>query len=144
MVNCPALSPERREQIRAALADRGLRRPPEEVARMAGVDPKTVRRFLRGKTFSLATAAKLAAALRVDLDSLMTDAPPDVVPGAPTSPGVARVAPVTSWKEAANVLGVHRSAVWERRKRVGDTHAAWWPTPAACLAWFEALAVRGW
>ncbi len=54
------------DQLRAAIADRGL--SGAEVARMAGVDPRIVGRFLAGRRdLYLATADRIARALGLRL-----------------------------------------------------------------------------
>lgn len=112
----------------------------EEIARRAGVSKKTVRRFLGGHTFSVDTAAKLARALRVDMDSVRPKAHTNAHERT-TMPTDAQ--PVSGWKVAAQIIGVHRNHLLAVRRERGETRRPWWPSRDAVLAWYTALVVGG-
>jgi transcriptional regulator with XRE-family HTH domain len=133
-------------QVREALVQRGL--PTQEVARRARVSLRTVQRLVAGRTISTATLEAVAGALGVSLD--MSAVVTHQVLGQVRQelakrPTVERVVvhevaiarPVTSWREAARVLGLAPRTLRRRRHRAGCTRRVpWWPDHAACMAWY--------
>lgn len=112
--------------IRAHVARRHLE--PADLARRLGVHPRTIRRLLDGRTRSPALVDAVARVLGLG-DTR------------PTLPHVAPSRPVTSWSEAAVVLGVSRWTLQRWRRRAGDRRVRpWFADPQACQEWGRALA----
>ena len=136
------------EQVRAVIERRGLSEA--EVARMAEVGPKTIRRLLTGRTCGRETLERVCTALGISLD------PTAVIEArvlarvrqhmgqdraGRSSVGQDGARPVCGWDQAAQVLGVSRWTLRRYRREAGDlTAVPWWRDRAALLVWFERLA----
>jgi transcriptional regulator with XRE-family HTH domain len=141
------------EQVRAVVQRRGLSEA--EVARMAGVDPKTVRRLLTGQTCGRVTLEKVCAALGVPLDfTLLVSAEvarqvqravARLTRDSRNRPEVTRLAqswqgPVSGWSQAARLLGVSRETLRVRRRAAGDmTSDPWWRGVESLYDWYDEL-----
>lgn len=118
-------------RLRALVEARGL--DVGQVARRAGVHPKTIRRLLAGEPVSWETIEAVERGLRVDL-ARAVDADPADFRRFP------HPCPVVGWGQAAQVLGVHRDTLYLHRRRVADrTRRPWWPNPEAVVTWYQAL-----
>ena len=126
-----------RQRVLSAMERRRL--TPAEVARMAGVVPRTVQRFVEGKTFSLQTYDLLAAALR--LEGPVAD--PSLDSGVGTCVKVLAVqhkGPVSGWKQAADLLGMSRWTLWSHRRQHGDrTVTPRWRDADALWRWYDRM-----
>jgi len=135
--------------LRDALRDRMRGREVGTVAAQASVDPKTLRRLLTGPTFGEETAFRVCAVLRIDPDQVLADSlrPQEGQNGAGRSKmeqNGANLSPVVGWKQAAQVLDVSRWTLRRARAAHRCTLKPWWPSPQACLDWYNGLAVTGW
>ena len=135
------------EQVRQAVERRGLTEA--EVARMAGVTPRTVQRLLRGETCGQETLERVCLALGVPLDlaalvearvlARVRQATRQDRTG-PAKVGQDRTQPVYGWGQAAIALGVTRRSLHRYRREAGDLlPIPWWEDRAALVAWFREL-----
>lgn len=141
------------EQVRAVVQRRGLSEA--EVARMAGVDPKTVRRLLTGQTCGRSTLEKVCTALAVplDLNALVSAEVARQVQrevarltrDSRIRPEMAETVqrwqgPVSGWSQAARLLGISRTTLFERRRAAGDlTDDPWWRGVESLYDWYDEL-----
>ena len=136
------------EQVRAVVERRGLSEA--EVARMSGVDPKTIRRLLTGRTCGRETLERVCGALSVPLDiaSIVEARVLARVRGqiggqdrtGAAKSGQERSQAVCGWDQAAQVLGVSSRTLRRYRREAGDlTEVPWWSDRAALCAWFGGL-----
>lgn len=135
------------EQVRAVIERRGLSEA--EVARMAEVGPKTIRRLLTGQTCGRETLERVCTALGISLDPtaviearvlarVRQHVRQDRTGGDKMRQDAASA--VCGWDQAAQVLGIHRRTLERKRKAAGDLTAfPWWRDRAALLVWFERL-----
>lgn len=108
------------------------------VAERTGLHPRTVRRLLEGRSFSLSTAERVSRALGVD-----SNAPAAVHDGAArgnAGQDGAGLSPVVGWEQAARSLGVSRWTL--RRWRGHVTVRPWWASPVALREWFEGVVAQ--
>lgn len=112
--------------IRAHVARRRLE--PADLARRLGVHPRTIRRLLDGRTRSPALVDAVARVLGLG------DTRPTMSHNVPAQP-------VTTWSQAAALLGVDRRTLQRWRRRAGDRRVRpWFADPQACQEWGRALA----
>jgi transcriptional regulator with XRE-family HTH domain len=114
----------------------------DDVAQRAGLNPRTVQRFLDEETFSEDTADALAHCFREEL----TDS------GSPDSGEERREAakigdetggPVSGFKAAAALLKVPERTLRDQRAALGCTlKRPWWASPKALRDWYEDLLER--
>jgi transcriptional regulator with XRE-family HTH domain len=109
------------------------------LAQRAGLNPRTVQRFLDAETFSEDTADALAKALREDL----TDSGcPDSASERQEAPEIAKPSqrPVVGWKAASQALGVPISTLRLHRRSLGDRKKRpWWSSVEALRFWYDGL-----
>ncbi len=130
-----------RAELRARLVEALQRKrlDVDQVARRAGLHPRTIARLLRGETQSLATLEQVADALRIDLlgDGDCACTPTDADRRGKTPE-------VQGWRQAAQVLGIHRDTLAARRDEAGCRLTwPWWRDADACRKWFESLVGGG-
>jgi transcriptional regulator with XRE-family HTH domain len=133
------------EQVREAVRERGLTL--DEVARRSSVHRRTVKRLLDGERLNEATLRRVAAAVGVQLGLDDPDTEERARVRALVREEIALVreetrgdTPVTSRKEAAVLLGVHRRTLC---RRAGSDKRRWWASSRALRVWWEQLLQRG-
>lgn len=136
-----SLQDEHRARILAAMQRRDI--SPKDVARMTGLNERTVQRFLSAETFNLGTLARIEGALRLDGSAgggTTSDSHPAISSNLQQG---GRVRPVVGWYRAADLLGVSWDTLRRLRIRATEKKAIpIWRSEAALWAWFERLVSR--
>jgi hypothetical protein len=120
----------------------------KQIAQRTALCPRTIQRFLEGKTFSVDTLERIEVALRIRAAS-EGDAGSDSSLPIPANVGLPerdarKDGPVYGWDQAAQVLGISVRTLHRRRLEAGDeTSVAWWKSGDAAADWFEALVSFG-
>lgn len=96
-------------RLKRAVVDRRLSYA--DVARRAGLHPRTVERCLEGETYSAETATAIAAALRIELDDSTEER---LLQGLQLWPLLGSRAPWARLADLAELLGVQRPALVKR------------------------------
>jgi transcriptional regulator with XRE-family HTH domain len=121
---------EARQRVLAAMGRRGL--TAEDVARLAGVVPRTVERFVRGHTFNPKTLDALETALGLTRKERNDKR-------RPLSPKNAHD-PVVGWEQAARLLRIGVSTLRRHRREHGDeTSRPWWGDVEELKRWYSNL-----
>ena len=121
---------EARRRVLAAMERRKL--TPEDVARLAGVVPRTVERFVRGHTFGTTTLAKLERALGLARKPANDRYRPMTVRTGHE--------PVVGWEQAAHALRVSVRTLRRQRRRHGDeTPTPWWGDVDELKRWYATM-----
>jgi transcriptional regulator with XRE-family HTH domain len=121
---------EARRRVLAAMGRRGL--TAEDVARLAGVVPRTVERFVRGHTFGTTTLAKLERALGLAKKPANDRYRPMTVRTGHE--------PVVGWEQAAHVLRISARTLRRHREQHGDeTSRPWWGDVEELKRWYSNL-----
>jgi transcriptional regulator with XRE-family HTH domain len=120
-------------RLRDEMARRNV--SPEQLAKRAGYDARTMQRLLNGDTCSLETLERCESVLRVDLlDSGCRSSDEK------RSETLQSVRPVVGWKAASGVLGVPVATLRKHRHRLGDRRRKpWWASEAALRFWYDQL-----
>lgn len=125
---------DQRRRVVEAMARRHLTE--SDVARLAGVVPRTVERFVRGHTFGLDTLAKLERAL-----GLARKANNDRYRPVPAKSGHE---PIVGWEQAAQVLRISVRSLRRHRREHGDTTSRpWWDDVGTLKQWYATMIARG-
>lgn len=123
---------DQRRRVVEAMARRKLTEG--DVARLAGVVPRTVERFVRGHTFGLTTLAKLERAL-----GLARKPASDRYRSVSAKNGQD---PIVGWEQAAQVLRISVRTLRRHRREHGDTSRPWWDDVGALKQWYATLIAR--
>lgn len=112
------------------------------VGEMAGVDARTVQRFVEGETFDLRTLAKLKHALCIR-EGAAPDSDAQIRTNVHTAKARRVEEPIVGWRQAAHALGLSRNTLINYRRRYGDrTRWPWWETLEVLKGWFRKLLAK--
>lgn len=124
---------EARQRVLAAMRARHLTE--SDVARLAGYHPRTIERFVKGRTFNPKTLAKLESVL-----GLARKARNDRHRTESVKTGQA---PVVGWEQAAQVLRITvRTLHRHRRKHDDRTARPWWGDVGELKTWYATMIAR--
>lgn len=123
---------EARQRVLAAMRTRHLE--VEDVARLAGYHPRTIERFVKGRTFNPKTLDKLEHVL-----GLARKARNDRYRPVPAKSGHE---PIVGWEQAAQVLRISVRTLRRHRREHGDTSRPWWDDVTVVKAWYATLIAR--
>lgn len=124
---------EARQRVLAAMRSRHLE--VEDVARLAAVHPRTVERFVTGRTFGPKTLAKLEHVL-----GLARKARNDRYRPMADKSGHG---PIVGWEQAAHALRIGVRTLRRHRERHGDETAhPWWGDVAELKTWYATMIAR--
>lgn len=110
----------------------------KDVARMTGLNERTIQRFCTRETFDLRTLDRVEAALRL-VSPVGTTTDSDAQKR-PETPRAQRSGPIVGWRQAAIAVGVSRETLRVRRCEAGDTTRwPWWRSEEACRQWYQRM-----
>lgn len=124
---------EARQRVLAAMRARHLTE--SDVARLAGYHPRTIERFVKGRTFNPKTLAKLEHVLGLARKARNDRYRPLAVKSGHE--------PIVGWEQAAHALRIGVRTLRRHRERHGEKRTRpWWGDVAELKQWYATMIAR--